>query len=362
MNITYCWTSPSGYLAACMKELAAREGTNATLLTWDSADNAPFDLNAITVPNQIVLSESERQSYEKIKAVVLRTNPDVIFVCGWAHSQYVQLVHDKDLRHAKFVIGADTPIRFDLRQQLARLKIGSLLRKVDAVCVPGERSFQVMRYWKVPPHKIARLLYGIDFERFQDGAKARWLPGVAWPRCFIFAGRYVPIKGVDLLIAAYTNYRQTVVDPWPLRVCGTGPMKGIIAGVEGVEDLGFVQPADLAEVFRQAGAFVLPSRMEPWGQVVVEAAAAGLPIVCTSACGASAEVVRDYHSGIVIPPESVSSLTDAMIWMHEHYDRLAVMGQASQHLAAPYSTARWADNQIELAKRLCSGKLGIART
>jgi glycosyltransferase involved in cell wall biosynthesis len=353
MNITYCWTSPSGYLAACMKELAARDGVNATLLTWESADDAPFDLGTIAVRNQHVLSEADRHSYEKIKNLVLATKADLVFICGWAHPQYVSLVHDRDLRGVKFVVGADTPIRFDWRQQIARLKIGSLLRKADAVCVPGERGFQVMRYWKVPSEKIARLFYGIDYKHFHEGSERRWLPGAQWPRCFAFTGRYASIKGVDLLAAAYKQYRRTVIDPWPLRVCGTGPMRDVFAGVDGIEDLGFVQPSELANVFQTAGVFVLPSRMDPWGQVVVEAAAAGLPIICTNACGVAAEVVRDYHSGLVIPPRNVAALTEAMAWMHEHYERLPAMGLNSQQLAAPYSAERWADNQFELAKRLC---------
>ena len=357
MNITYCWTSPSGYLAACMAELAARDGVNATLLTWDSADDAPFKLDAITVRNQHVLSESDRHSYEKIKTLVLGTKPDMVFICGWAHPQYVRLVHDPDLRGVKFVIGADTPIRFDWRQQIARLKIGGLLQKVDAVCVPGERGFQVMRYWKVPSEKIARLLYGIDYDRFSKGAERRWLPGSQWPRCFAFTGRYASIKGVDLLIAAYKQYRQEVADPWTLRVCGAGPLRDLFTGIDGVEDLGFVQPSELGEVFQKAGVFILPSRMDPWGQVVVEAAAAGLPIICTNACGVAAEVVRDYHSGLVIPPGTVAALKDAMVWMHEHYDRLPAMGQCSQQLASPYSAERWADNQFELARRLCGSRL-----
>jgi glycosyltransferase involved in cell wall biosynthesis len=74
----------------------------------------------------------------------------------------------------------------------------------------------------------------------------------------------------------------------------------------------------------------------------------------------AAEVVRDYHSGLVIPPGTVAALKDAMVWMHEHYDRLPAMGQASQQLASPYSAERWADNQFELARRLCGSQPATA--
>jgi len=44
-----------------------------------------------------------------------------------------------------------------------------------------------------------------------------------------------------------------------------------------VHDKGFVQPSDLPNIFAQAGVFILPSRYEPWGVVIGEALASGLP-------------------------------------------------------------------------------------
>ena len=70
-----------------------------------------------------------------------------------------------------------------------------------------------------------------------------------------------------------------------------------LVGVHGVEMLGFVQPDDLPAVLERAGCLVLPSRFEPWGVVVHEAAAAGLPIVCTPVCGAATRLVLDGYNG-----------------------------------------------------------------
>jgi glycosyltransferase involved in cell wall biosynthesis len=361
MNITYCWTSPSGYLASCIAELAKRDGVNVTLIHWEVADEAPFSAADIRVNQQHVLSERDRNNFALVKSLVVNSHPDVVFIVGWSHPPYVKLVYDGDLQRTRFVIGADTPIRFDWRQQIARLKIGSLLRKVDAVCVPGERGFQVMRYWKVPGHKISKLFYGIDYALFSDGTEQRWTKAAVqpWPKQFVFAGRYVHVKGVDLLLDAYKRYRNAVTDPWRLSMCGVGPMASLLNGVEGVDDHGFMQPAALKHVFDQSGVFVLPSRQEPWGQVIVEAAAAGLPVICTQTCGASAEVVRDYHSGLVVPPESVGALTEALVWMHEHSERLPAMGRAGQNIASAFAATRWAENQAELAKRLCGNPYGL---
>jgi len=353
MNITYLWTAPSGYLAACVRALQSIPNVTASLVTWQSNAEAPFASAATDVANHHVLCDTERFEYGAIKRLVADLNPDVIVVAGWAHAPYVRLFHDPLFKNVRFVIGADTPIRFDVRQLVARFKIGSLLRRADAICVPGERGFQVMRYWKVPGVKIARLLYGIDYDLFSEGTQWRWDSSKAWPKRFAFVGRYAHIKGVDVLAEAYRRYRGAVSDPWPLTVCGTGPLAHMFRDQAGVENLGFTQPDELRNVFQQSAVFVLPSRLDPWGQVIVEAAAAGLPVICTQACGASAELVRDYHNGLIVPPDDAASLATALAWMHEHADRLPQFGCASQSLAHAYSAQRWAENQHELAIRLC---------
>ena len=352
LNLTYCWAGPSAYLAACLAELSRRTDVNARLLTFGPDDDAPYDMDMLSADHCHILPARQRRDYRVVRDWVVGTKPDVVVFSGWSIPPFVRLTTDPALAPTKFVLASDAPLRFDFRQWIATLKIGGLLRRVDAVIVPGERGFQLMRYWRVPGEKITRLCYGIDFDAFAGPAAERWSAGCAWPKRFLFAGRYVPIKGIDTLTAAYEMYREAVDDPWPLTTCGTGPLKHLLAGVPGVEDRGFVQPAGLPEVFAEAGVFVLPSRLDPWGQVIVEAAAAGLPIICTQACGAAAENVRDYHNGLLVPAEAPRALARAMAWMHEHYGDLPRMGRESQHLASAYSAERWADNQIALARRL----------
>lgn len=352
MNITYCWSEPSGYLTACIAELSRRADVNVTLLTWETAGVAPFDLRMPASVKTHTLSKAEREDYAAVRERVLASRPDVVFLSGWAHKPYVRLASEPRLAAAKFVMGADTQLRFDLRQKLAPLRIGRFLKRMDAIFVPGERGFQLMRYWGVPESKLGRLLYCIDYQGFSARANVRFAQSQEWPRRFLYVGRYVDVKGINTLVAAYRAYRQRVRDPWPLTTCGAGPLKHALAGTEGVDDRGFMQPGQLAEVFQEAGVFVLASRHEPWGQVIVEAAASGLPVVCTQACGAGVEAVREFHNGMVVPIDDAPALCRALLWMHENYERLPVMGRESQHLASAYSAERWADNQLAVAHRL----------
>ncbi len=350
MRVTYLWTAPSGYLTACVTELVRRERCEVALLTRASSANAPFV--GLAEPWHRTLTPTEQGSYAELRAAVDKTTPDIVVVAGWSQPGYARLVHDPTFRRVRFVLGADTPIRFDWRQFVARAKIGRLLRSVDAVCVPGDRGYQVMRYWKVPEHKIYRLLYGIDYPLFAAAAAARATDNARLPRAFLFAGRYVQAKGIDVLLDGYRRYRDSVADPWRLLCCGSGPLRNQLDDVAGVVDRGFQQPKDLAARFQEASVFVLPSTYEPWGQVIVEAAAAGMPVICSQACGAAPEVVRHLSTGLLVPTGDAAALAHAFRWMHDHEPQLAEMGRASQHMARPFAADKWAENQELMFEQL----------
>jgi glycosyltransferase involved in cell wall biosynthesis len=79
-----------------------------------------------------------------------------------------------------------------------------------------------------------------------------------------------------------------------------------------VEHGGFVQPADLPGELAGAGCFVLASRFEPWGVVLHEAASAGVPLICTDACGAAELALEDGRNGALVPAGDARGLARAM--------------------------------------------------
>jgi glycosyltransferase involved in cell wall biosynthesis len=193
---------------------------------------------------------------------------------------------------------------------------------------------------------VYRGLYGIDWRAFQTAYERRASTG-QWPKRFLFVGRFVQEKGIDLLLKAYAGYRTTVPEPWPLSLCGCGKLPGGV-GMEGVTDLGFVQPIHQPSVFAEHGVFVLPSRHEPWGVALVEAAAAGLPLISSEACGASVELVRPWHNGLLVPAGDSAALRGALLALHQAVDRLPKMGENACHLAGAFCAETWAERWARL--------------
>ena len=101
---------------------------------------------------------------------------------------------------------------------------------------------------------------------------------------------------------------------------------------------GFAQREYLAGLYALAEALVLPTHSDPWGLVVNEAMACGLPIVVSNVAGCSADLVEDGWNGYVVPPRDSEKLSVAIDSLARHSelraaDERAQFGTNSKLLA-----------------------------
>jgi glycosyltransferase involved in cell wall biosynthesis len=344
LRVVFCWSEVPGYITACWQALARRPGIEVHVLhpqrLLENIKN-PFELEPLMAGLSHEMFAGDRPNLERwlIDAVVAR-RPDVVVHCGWIFWPYTALASAPELAGVTMVLGMDSPWRGTLRQRVARLRLSRFINRMSLVVTSGDRAAEYARRLGVPDRLIHSGYYGFD-DRQLDSVSAARNQG-AWPRQFLFVGRYVDQKDLPLLIEAYKAYRAQVSNPWGLTCCGEGPDAHYLHGVEGVVDRGFTQPSLLPAVFEQHGAFVMASHFEPWGVVIAEAAASGLPVVCTSACGAGLDIVRSYYNGVITAPRDVAGLTRALRWIHDHESELAIMGARGRGMARGYSADAWA--------------------
>jgi len=348
MKVVICWSHVSGYMAACWRALANCKEVQLSVIAFAPEGDAAFSHQIMAGLSCELLDPIKRNDASYVLERVRLLHPDVVVIPGWLHPPYVAAANGSELASVPFVMGIDTSFTGSWRQRLGRLKIGRLIDRMDLIVVAGERSFQLARSLKVPEAKILRGVYGYDDQRLTFVQEERLKD---WPRSFLYVGRYVPEKAIDVLLDGYARYRRLVAGPWPLTCCGSGAMAAAIAGAPGVVDYGFLQPPEMPRVLLKHGAFVLVSRFEPWGVALAEAMASGLPAICSEACGASVELVRHLHNGLLVPTEDPSALADAMRWMHMHHDQLSEMGRRAREFAIPYAAERWAERWYERLKR-----------
>ena len=128
---------------------------------------------------------------------------------------------------------------------------------------------------------------------------------------FIFVGRLVKLKCVDLLIRALASLKGY---DFELVVIGDGPCKeslyrdanNLLPGK--VKWLGQISMMEVHQKIAKAHCLVLPSRYDGWGATVSEALMAGTPSICSSACGSS-EVVKYSDKGGVFQSGNIEDLT-----------------------------------------------------
>ncbi len=171
---------------------------------------------------------------------------------------------------------------------------------------------------------------------------------------FLFVGRLAREKNVAGLLAAFGDYRAAGGTA-SLVLCGDGPLRrelmqqAVAAGIaDRVRFAGLQTAAELLPFYAFARALVLPSTREPWGLVVNEAMAAGLPVVVSTACGCSEDLVR--ANGLIFDPHDRDALRRCLTFLANlPAAELAAMGNRSRKIIAQYSPRIWASEVAEFA-------------
>ncbi len=341
-RIAILFSELSGYMAACLRALSRQ--AELLVYRWPAADDAPFAEDALYADLGHVRTKRPGEAaliYDDVRHFA----PDGLLIPGWIDRDYLQVARRLRAEGVPVIAGCDTPWTGSARQRAGALVAPwHLHRAIDALWVAGERQRAFAERLGYRGDRCLNGFYACDWDRF---AEAYLEHGHRAENTFLFVGRYDAVKGLDILLDAYARYREAVHDPWPLVCAGTGPLKPLLAGRPGVVDRGFVQPRDLPAHMASAAAFILPSRSEPWGVVVQEAAAAGLPLLCSTACGATTSLLQDGYNGFLTAPDDPAHLARAMA-------RVAAlgagarreMGARSHALSKQFTPDRWADTLL----------------
>ena len=231
-----------------------------------------------------------------------------------------------------------------------------LLRTLfDAAVCGGKPHARYLRALGFPSENIAGCYDVVDNGFFASAAQAvREQRNVA-PH-FLYVGRLASEKNVDGLIDAFGEYRRRG-GTWPLVVAGDGPERECLVkrcerlGIARFVDFkGFQRTRETADLYAGAGCFVLPSKREPWGLVVNEAMAAGVPVVVSNRCGCAEDLVRNGENGFVFDPANRIELADRLLQISALApDELRRMGARSSEIIQDYSLERWADEVARIA-------------
>lgn len=176
---------------------------------------------------------------------------------------------------------------------------------------------------------------GIDAELFSPDKKSDILKKIAPDKSlfYLYVGRLAPEKDLDVLFDAWQIVSKGLPEA-QLVITGDGPIADELKRKygEGVIFTGYRHGEDLAAVYAAGDVFVFPSTTETFGNVVLEAMAAGLPVVAAAAGGVK-NLLVDGDNGIACGPRNHNDMASAMLNLAKNNELRAKMSSRARQFA-----------------------------
>lgn len=293
--------------------------------------------------------------------VLRRWHPHVVLAGGWD-----QIVHHQALAMRRvFGYGFAWWVESNLRDRRADRRWIHAAKKrligaADVLVVPGQASREYVAALGASPNRVFVAPNAVDNNLYSAAAVDR--SGRSGPVRFLCSGRLEPTKGILYLLDAWNRMSADAT----LALAGHGSLESAVrarvssGSMPPVEVFGHLDRDDLVAEYARADALVFPSLTDPWGLVINEAMAAGLPVVTTTAPGAVDDLVEDGENGMVVAPASADALLDALTCLAAEPDVRLAMGSRSVQRIARFEPGVWAEavREAAYAAHDCAAKSG----
>ncbi|MBV9768795.1 MAG: glycosyltransferase family 4 protein [Bryobacterales bacterium] len=290
--------------------------------------------------------------------------PSSVLVPGWYTAPALAAAAWARLHGKRSILMSETTeqdhARVWWKESIKRLLIRLLF---DFAVAGGKPHVRYLTQLGFPPDRIARFYDVVDnvfyreetahVRQSSENSSIRDLPHPY----FLYVGRLAPEKNVSTCLSAFARYRK-LGGTWSFVLVGDGAEREALEkqssdfGIgEHVLFAGHKASKDTAVYYAFAGCFILPSTREPWGLVVNEAMASGLPLIVSERCGCAEDLVEPGRNGYLFDPSNNEELTDRMLTVSTSSQAtLDAMRQRSQEIIADYSPDHWAAEVVRLVQ------------
>jgi rhamnosyl/mannosyltransferase len=277
---------------------------------------------------------------------------------AWKRADIIHVHHPHPLADVACLLRAgSTPVvvtqHSDSRRSIYRPITRMVIKRARAVVVPSQAHLALSTELSGYESKVEVIPFGIDQSRWEVVPPP---PPGAPPRA-IFIGRLVAYKGLDILLRALEQVPELRLD-----IVGSGPegprlrtLAQALAITDRVRWYGEYPDEDLPRRMVDADFLVLPSVTveEMFGLVLLEAMAAGRPVITTALPSAVREVNVPGVTGLEVPLRDVRALARALETLSRDSARRRAMGEAGRkRVAERFTQAAMAEKHIQLYERI----------
>lgn len=286
---------------------------------------------------------------------VLR-NYDLVILSGWAEPSYLLLWMLLRGLNRRIGFWIESTLNDASRSSWKELPKRWMLAPARGVIATGTSAADYCAWLGMPRERIFIAPNAVNVKFFQTQERLLVpqrerlrtelnLTGVV----ILFVGRMVEFyKRVSVLLRAQQKLEEEHL-PAELVLVGEGPDRAEYErlcrelNLQHVRFVNFLEHTELSTYYAAADVLVLPSRSETWGLVINEAMEFGLPIVTTTAVGASPDLVPNNENGRVVPPDDVDALAGALTELVRDADLRRHMGERSREIITRYTPEAWAE-------------------
>jgi glycosyltransferase involved in cell wall biosynthesis len=380
VRVTVVAPEPTPYRAPVFDLLAARPEIDLTVvysgrsLMWRSwqvelGHEAVF-LEGVRIPGARRLVHHEFPVTPGIFAALAHAQPDVAVVVGWstfASQSSIVWCRARDVPYVLEVDSHDEGPRAGWRRAVKRSVVPRLVRGAASVLVAGTLVRRSLLAYGALPERIRLFPVTVDAAAFGEQADRlrgrrdelrRGLGIGPDDVALLSVARLSPEKGLDTLVraaAAAADSRLVVM------VAGEGPERLRLQELARSLDVRLLLLGEwpwerMVEVYASADVFCLLSLREPWGVVVNEAAACGLPLVLSDRVGAAADLLRDGENGRLVPAGDVSATAAALRHFASSTSARSAAGARSRELMRDWGYAPGVERFVEAVREAAASR------
>jgi glycosyltransferase involved in cell wall biosynthesis len=280
----------------------------------------------------------EIESILKLNRILAKLNPDLILSFSIKPNLYISLLNSISNRYKQFCmitglgyVFIGTGFGKSLFRRLIVLLYRAGFRNVTGVFFQNDEDERVFQLERIVRQNQSRVIPG-------TGIDLTWIKpevsiGSKMPLKFLYVGRLLIDKGVRELVNAARALKGEAVSFSLLGPIDSNPQGLSKDWIDQLEKEGLVKylgiEEDVRPVLQQHDIFVLPSYREGLSRSIMEAMAAGMPVITTDVPGCR-DLVEDGVEGFVVPPKDSDAICIAALKFIKNPELIASMGESSR--------------------------------
>jgi len=388
IRVGYIAGEPNPSRAPHLDRIAAHPDINLTVIyaaptvhrrEWAlELNNEPVILRGPSLPLSRILHHDYPLT-PQIWKLLSRERFDVVVIGGWSLLATQLAIVWARTHSVPYLLISENHFREPRPRWVRRVKglaLPWIVPQAKGHLVTGRLAREHQLYYGAAPDSITVFPNTVDVEAYgrsidelrTHGAEIRARLGIRADAVVVtHVGRLMDIKAPDEVLEATSRARARSDRLLHLVIAGNGPLRSSLERRAAELDMpvtfaGFRSSTELLEIYAVTDIFALFSRREPWGIVVNEAAAAGLPLVLTNRVGASADILEPGANGELVASGDIDAQADAIARLAADDDLRARYSRRSRELIAAWGYEPSVESFVAAIQRATSSSTDSSRS